>query len=176
MSTTGAVVKRVRLPAPHPGQIAVRRGKRRFNWLSAGRRWRKTTMVMAEAVEAAISGQRVLWGAPTYDQVRVGWDEARHAAGGVADFKESRMSAVFPSGGVILYRSLDDPNNARGHTADGVVIDECADVTAAAWYEVLRPMLIDTNGWAWAIGTPKGRNWFWREHMQARDRLDSAAW
>ncbi len=131
---------------------------------------------MAIAVEKALEGQSLMWGAPTFDQVRVGWDETRHAAGGIATFTQQRMEAVFPTGGVIRYRSLDNPDNARGHTADGIVIDECADVDERAWYEVLRPMLIDTGGWAWLIGTPKGRNWFWREHVAARDRSDSAAW
>ncbi|HXI16142.1 MAG TPA: hypothetical protein VNM48_07210, partial [Chloroflexota bacterium] len=44
------------------------------------------------------------------------------------------------------------------------------------WYEVLRPILMDTNGWAWFLGTPKGRNWFWQEHEAARLREDSASW
>jgi hypothetical protein len=172
MSTTGVV----RLPQPHPGQMTVRRQAKRLNILSAGRRWRKTTLVMAIAVEKALEGQSLMWGAPTFDQVRVGWDETRHAAGRVATFTQQRMEAHFPTGGRILYRSLDDPDNARGHTADGVVIDEGGDVNERAWYEVLRPMLIDTGGWAWIIGTPKGRNWFFREHVAARSRDDSAAW
>lgn len=133
-------------------------------------------MVMAIATEEAINGRRILWGAPTFDQVRVGWDETRHAAGDTVKFTQQRMTAEFPTGGLIIYRSLDDPDNARGHTADGVVIDEVADVKEAAWYEVLRPMLIDTGGWAWFIGTPRGRNWFWREHHAANDREDSIAW
>jgi len=133
-------------------------------------------MVMSIAVEEAVKGKRILWGAPTFDQVRVGWDETRHAAGDVVKFTQQRMTAEFPTGGIIIYRSLDDPDNARGHTADGVVIDEVGDVKEAAWYEVLRPMLIDNGGWAWFIGTPRGRNWFWREHVQAGDREDSIAW
>lgn len=131
---------------------------------------------MTIVVEAAMHGGQYLWGAPTYDQVRVGWDETRHACGNFAQFTQQRMEAVFPSGGVIRYRSLDDPDNARGHTADGIVIDECADVNERAWYEVMRPMLIDTNGWAWLCGTPKGRNWFWREHQAAAEREDSVSW
>ena len=103
-------------------------------------------------------------------------DETRRAAGGVAAFNTSRMEAVFPLGGTILYRSLDNPDNVRGYTASGIVIDEVADVAPAAWYEVLRPMLIDTGGWLWAIGTPKGRNWFWTEHIAAQDRDDSRTW
>jgi hypothetical protein len=156
--------------------MTVRLGAKRFNWLAAGRRWRKTTMAMAIAVEAALRGQQILWGAPTFDQVHVGWEETQRATRGIAQFRESRMEAKFPNGGMILYRSLDNPDNARGHTAYGLVIDESGDVDPAAWHEVLRPMLIDTNGWVWGIGTPKGRNWFWQEHVAATDRPDSVAW
>lgn len=121
-------------------------------------------------------GGQYLWGAPTFDQVRIGWDETRHATGKLAQFTQQRMEAVFPNGGIIRYRSLDDPDNARGHTADGIVIDEVGDVNERAWYEVLRPMLIDTGGWAWMVGTPRGHNWFWREWKAVGDRTDSAAW
>ncbi|MBD3354309.1 MAG: hypothetical protein GF364_22695 [Candidatus Lokiarchaeota archaeon] len=174
--TTGATVATIQLPSPHPGQQAVRRQARRINVLSAGRRWRKTTLMVSIGVEAAVHQKAVLWGAPTFDQVRIGWNETRHAAGGVADFKTSTMTATFPGGGIIVYRSLDDPDNARGHTADGVIIDEAGDVAERAWYEVMRPMLIDTDGWAWIVGTPKGRNWFWREYAAALDRDDAARW
>lgn len=158
----------IRYPRSHAGQLAVLREAKRFNWLSAGRRWRKTTLCMAIAVQAASRGAEILWGAPTYDQVRVGWDETKRAAGAVAVFNVSRMECRFPSGGVIRYRSLGNPDNARGHTADGVVIDEAADVAPSAWYDVIRPMLMTTQGWAWIIGTPKGRNWFYQEFERAR--------
>lgn len=131
---------------------------------------------MAIAVESAIKGKKIVWGAPTYQQVRIGYNETKQAAIGAAEFNVSRMEVTFPTGGVITYRSLDNPDNARGHTADGVIIDECADVVSAAWYEVLRPMLIDTGGWLWAIGTPKGRNYFFQEHIAALDRDDSMSW
>jgi len=132
--------------------------------------------MVSVAVEAAVKGAAVLWGAPTFDQVRIGWNETRHAAGDVAQFHQSTMTATFPTGGTITFRSLDDPDNARGHTADGVIIDEAGDVVERAWYEVMRPMLIDTNGWAWLIGTPKGRNWFWREYGAAHTRADAMHW
>lgn len=168
--------KTIKLPYPHPGQRIVRRQARRFNWLSAGRRWRKTTLCMAIAVEEALRGKTILWGAPVYDQVRVGWQETSRAVRGVAQPLKSEMIYHFPTGGSILFRSLDDPDSARGRTADGVVIDECADVAESAWYEVLRPMLMDTGGWAWGIGTPKGQNWFAREYASAVDREDSRSW
>lgn len=131
---------------------------------------------MSIAVENALKGGTYIWGAPTFDQVRIGFGETRHACGDYASFNVSRMTVTFPKGGRIIFRSLDNPDNARGYTADGVVVDESADVAPEAWYEVLRPMLIDTSGWAWLIGTPKGRNWYWQEHVRAQDMPDAMTW
>ncbi len=168
---------RIKLPVPHAGQRHVLRHSRRFNWLSAGRRWRKTTLAMSIVVEAAIRGGTYIWGAPTYDQVRIGMGECKRALGGAATFNTSRMTAdVTQTGGTIIFRSLDNPDNVRGYTADGVVMDEVAFIKGDAWLEVLRPMLIDTGGWAWGIGTPKGRNWFYNEFRKAQDHDDYMAW
>jgi hypothetical protein len=161
---------------PHQGQRAVMRHPARFKWLSAGRRWRKTTLAMITSVTAAMKGRSVFWGSNTYAQSRIGWDETRKAAWQVADFAASRMEALFPTGGKIIFRSLDNPDNARGYTADGVVVDEASLVVPGAWYEVLRPVVSDTGGWALFIGTPKGRNWFYQEYVAALDAADSMAW
>ena len=166
----------IQLPYPHKGQQTVRREAKRFNWLGAGRRWRKTTLAMSIAVESAARGGTYIWGAPTFDQVRIGFAETRRACGNVANFNISRMMVEFPTAGRIVFRSLDNPDNVRGWTADGVVIDECGNVKREAWVEVLRPMLIDTDGWAWGIGTPRGRNWFWQEHRKAADTDDATSW
>lgn len=131
---------------------------------------------MRLAVTGAAHGEQWLWGAPTVKQVRVAWKETEHAARGVATFLKSESTVSFPGGGHILFVSLDEPDNARGYTADGIVIDESADVRESAWYEVLRPMLLDTGGESWCIGTPKGQNWFWRECMAVADREDSRFW
>ncbi|HEX6293425.1 MAG TPA: hypothetical protein VFZ66_29860 [Herpetosiphonaceae bacterium] len=159
--------KRIRLPYPHPGQRHVRTHRRRFTWLAAGRRWRKTTLFVSLMVEAAASGTPIVWGAPTYDQVFTAWEELRRAGREVISFNQSRMTATLGRG-QMLFRSLDDPENARSKTAGGIVLDEVADIAEVAWVEVLRPMLMDTNGWLLAGGTPKGRNWFWRECMAAQ--------
>jgi len=172
----------IRLPQPHRGQRRVREEMRRINVLSAGRRWRKTTMAMTIAVENALDGKPVMWGAPTFSQVNVAWEETWRAASGVAEFNRTRMTVNFPAtggrrdGGQIIFRSLDNPENARGHTAAYIIVDEAGDVQQVAWYEVLRPMLMDTQGGALLIGTPKGRNWFWREWVAAQSRPDSKAW
>jgi hypothetical protein len=172
----------VRLPYPHPGQQAVLSNLKRFTWLCAGRRWRKTTLAMSVCVERALQGQRIIWGAPTHDQNMVCIGEVSEAigelvgAGIMSSPNLSRKEVVFPSGGRIIFRSLDNPDNARGHTADGVVIDEGQDVTQPeAWHQVLRPMLIDTDGWALNIFTPKPGVWCVNEWGYANEREDSIA-
>ena len=118
----------------HRGQMIVSRQSRRFNWLAAGRRWRKTTLLINHALRNACKRQyRVIWSAPTYDQVRIAWEEAKRAAGGLASYVVSRMEMHFPGGGRILFRSLDDPEHLRGHTAHLVFVDEVADVHPDAW-------------------------------------------
>lgn len=165
----------VKLPYPHAGQIAVRQQLKRFNWLVCGRRWRKTTLAMALAIESNLQDAEIVWGAPTFDQVRVGFEECKKAASGVAIFNESRMTMRFPRRGITYFRSLDNPDNARGHTADGVITDETADLDRPAWSEVLRPMLMDTEGWLLALGTPRGYNWLFDEFEAAKLEADSLA-
>lgn len=173
--------QRVVLPLPHPGQRvvldALARGTR-FVFLDAGRRWFKTTLDLNIAVTSALAGKEVMWGAPTYDQVRIGWEELRRAAGAVATLNQTYLEAKFPTGGIVRFRSLDDPDNARGFTADVWLVDEAGDVHEQAWYEAIRAQLMSTDGIAVINGTPKGRNWFWREFMraQAGDMEGGAAW
>jgi hypothetical protein len=153
----------------------VVRRRRRFTYLAAGRRWRKTTLAMTVAGEAAITGDAILWGAPTFGQCEIGWRELQRACAGAARFARNRMEVTYPSGGSVTFRSLDDPDNARGLTANGVVLDEAPLIQERAWYEVIRPVISDTDGWALLMGTPKGKNFFWRESVQAKHRPDSVA-
>jgi hypothetical protein len=143
------------------------RNRKRFTWLAAGRRWRKTTLALHPVFEAVLAGGVVVWGAPTYDQVFTAWEEHQRAARRVASFNQSRMTMSLGRGAV-LFRSLDDPDNVRSKTANGIVMDEAGDIAAGAWSEALRPMLMDTGGWLLAIGSPKGRNWFWQEWRRAQ--------
>jgi hypothetical protein len=149
--------------------------RERFTYLSAGRRWRKTTLAMMLGAQDAIRGEPILWGAPTFGQCEIGWRELQRACAGAASFARNRMEVTFPSGGTVTFRSLDDPDNARGLTAAGVVVDEAPLIQERAWYEVIRPIISDTDGWAVLMGTPKGKNFFWREFINAKNRQDSVA-
>ena len=129
---------------------------------------------MSLGVEAALKGRSVLCGSPTYDQVRILWGYTKRAVGGVAKFNQGRLTAEFPNGGRILYRSLDDPSNVKGHSAHLVLLDEAPLLKPEAWYEAIMPMLFDSGGDAWLAGTPNGRNWYWVEHQL--DGKDRTSW
>jgi hypothetical protein len=68
---------------------------------------------------------------------------------------------------VRLY-GADNPDALRGPYLDGVVLDEFADMKPEVWHEVVRPMLADRRGWATFIGTPKGKNEFFRLYESAK--------
>ena len=71
------------------------------------------------------------------------------------------------NGARIRIYGADNPDRLRGLYLDGAVLDEFGDMDPTMWTRVLRPALSDRAGWAIFIGTPKGRNLFWRLWNQA---------
>jgi hypothetical protein len=68
---------------------------------------------------------------------------------------------------MIRLYGADNPDSLRGPYLDGVVLDEFADMKPEVWHEVVRPMLADRRGWATFIGTPKGKNEFYKLYQNA---------
>jgi phage terminase large subunit len=81
--------------------------------------------------------------------------------------RESDLSVQLHTGARIRLYGADNPDRLRGLYLDGVVLDEFADMAPGAWSQVIRPTLTDRGGWAAFIGTPKGRNEFWRLYERA---------
>ena len=75
---------------------------------------------------------------------------------------ESELRVDYPNGGQVRLYGADNPDAMRGIYLDGVVLDEYADMDPRVWSEIIRPALADRQGWAVFIGTPKGRNAFYR--------------
>lgn len=150
----------------------------RFGVLVAGRRWRKTSLGVLEALDVATRGGRAWWLAPIYEQAMIGWRMltplVRQIPG--VSVKESEHSVMFPNGGFVRVRSADNPDSLRGEGLDLVVVDEAQNVDERAWTEVLRPSLTDRQGKALFIGTFRGRNWFWRLWTDAGRRDGWKAW
>jgi hypothetical protein len=79
---------------------------------------------------------------------------------------ESELEMELINGVIISIKGADNPDGLRGSGLCGVVMDECAFMKPEVWTQIIQPMLIDTNGWALFISTPKGYNWFHTIYQQ----------
>ena len=103
--------------------------------------------------------------APTYTQAKdVAWGYLKHFSSPIPGIKtsESELWVEFPNGARVRLYGADNYERMRGLYNDGVVIDEPAQMDPRAWPEVIRPTLADFKGWATFIGTPAGRDWFFK--------------
>lgn len=179
---------RVHLTKPLAHQEPVFVHPARNKVVVAGRRWGKTTLCMTCALQGhgptvmrggkmvpyypgAMRGARIWWLAPVYSQSTGVWAglKAACAPRGAREYStpgawirksEVERTIWFPGGGSISVKTADDPDNLRGASLDGVILDEAAFMKEETWTQVLRPSLFDREGWAFFISTPKGLNWF----------------
>jgi len=139
----------------------------------------KTVACLMDLVDAALRCKlpepRFAYVAPYYAQAKdIAWTYLKRFTapipGAVANEAELRVD--FPNGGRVRLYGADNYDRMRGIYLDGVVLDEPADFHPAAWPEVIRPRLSDRGGWGAFIGTPKGRNEFFRIREEARTAGD----
>jgi hypothetical protein len=161
--------------AARPGQAALHDDGARFKVIVAHRRFGKTVFAAIELLRGAVDepawAPRFAYVAPFYRQAKaIVWDYLKHFARGIegARFHETELRCDLPNGARISLYGADDPDSLRGLYFDGVVLDEFAQMDPRVWGEVIRPALADREGWATFIGTPMGRNAFWRMYEQAR--------
>jgi phage terminase large subunit len=158
--------------APRPQQLDLHQDSSRFKICVSHRRWGKSVYAVTELLRKALEIQtergdgRFMYLAPYYRQAKqVAWDYlcyyAKDLPGTKINQSELRVDLVNGSR-IRLAGAGDDPDALRGIYLDGVVLDEYADMSPRVWGEIVRPALVDRKGWAIFIGTPKGRNHFWR--------------
>lgn len=147
----------------------------RWACIVAHRRAGKTVACIMDLVKRAIEHKkknpRFAYIAPTYTQAKdVAWAYLKQYTAPIpgVQVSESELSVVLPKNGarIRLYGS-DNYDRLRGLYLDGAILDESGDQDPRAWSEVVRPALSDRGGWATFIGTPKGRNEFYRIHQLA---------
>jgi phage terminase large subunit-like protein len=171
----------ITLPRPHPGQVAILSGRRRFNVACCGRRFGKTALGVDRLVTRALRGLPVAWFSPSYRMLTEVWRDIRRVVAPAVERTDSQQHRLdLFGGGVIEMWSLDQPDAARGRKYALVVVDEAAMVRHLedAWSAVLRPTLVDYRGGAWFLSTPKGLNYFKRLFDLGADpaMADWASW
>lgn len=168
----------------HPGQMAIYNSKKRFKICAAGRRFGKShfaaIMLGMEAMLSEKNGyplttqHGVYYVAPTQDQAkRIMWPKLRELlgaerSGGLIRNENTNDGWLELINGRRIYiKGADNPDSLRGIGLSFVVLDEYADMKANVWDEILSDALSDVEGTALFIGTPKGKNHFYKLFMGA---------
>lgn len=166
----------IKLHWPHDKQREFIYSKHKRKLIRAGRRGGKTVGMSMLACLSFLEGKRVLYGAPTIDQLNRFWKEVTTVFNdfietGLLNKNEAEhfieMSPVglkrFNFGNVpiekarmmrITAKTCWNPDTLRGDYADLLILDEAQLLQESTWYEVGAPMLVDNNGDAAIIYTP----------------------
>jgi hypothetical protein len=111
-------------------------------------------------------GGTVVWIAPDYPQAMTIWrEEVQPRFRGVEGVRvnEAEHSVTLPNGGALLVRSAESIDGVRGMGKElvGVVGDEAAHLDLEyALRNVLRPALLDNQGWLLLVSTPVAGSYF----------------
>ena len=151
----------------------------RFRVVVAGRRFGKTHLSIRElCYHARIPDQEVIYVAPTYKMAKnIVWKKLKNKLqdlNWVKRHNETELKLELVNGSTISLKGADNYDSLRGTGNHFIVLDEFADIDAAAWFETLRPTLSDTGGKALFIGTPKGiGNWSYDIYQNAQEDPES---
>jgi phage FluMu gp28-like protein len=153
---------------PRPTQREILSAKERFLFVDAGRRYGKTILGLNWLLEGACNdGGENFWTAPIFAQSKMAFRSlmsAAHKGDALPAFKDisqSELRVELVNGGVIHFKSADNPDSLRGAGVKRAVMDECARQQRDTFEEVLRPALSDTHGRLLGLSTPKGKNFFY---------------
>jgi hypothetical protein len=139
----------------------------RFAAMVAHRRAGKTVATLGDILHRAqfCTLHRPQYGyiAPQYNQAkRIGWNYLKDMSRDLLARppSESNLSVELYNGATVALFGADNPDSFRGLYFDGLVLDEYGNMPPSVWSMILRPTLLDRQGWATFIGTPNGPNHF----------------
>ena len=150
----------VTLPEPHAKQAQFIDSTAPRKVIRAGRRGGKTIGMSICAVEQFLAGHRVLYAAPTDDQVSTFWRHVKNALDGPVErgvFYKNETKHLIELPGTeqaIRAKTAWDADTLRGDYADVLILDEFQMMSESTWNLVGAPMLLDNNGTAVFIYTP----------------------
>jgi hypothetical protein len=74
----------------------------------------------------------------------------------IANKNQSELSITLVNGSIIKLMGSDNPDRLRGAGPLGLILDEYDTMKDNVW-SILQPILRQNGGWAWFVGTPKGK-------------------
>ena len=152
------------LPRPHPQQLKFIKSPAKRKIVRAGRRGGKTIGAAIYAALAFLKGHRVLYAAPTEDQIATFWFEVKKILQnpidtGILKKNETLHIIELPrTKQRIRAKTAFNADTLRGDYADVLILDEFQLMNEDTWGVVGAPMLLDTDGDAMFIYTPPSRS------------------
>ena len=158
---------------PHEGQRLVHRSKAKRRVLITGSRFGKSLCAAHEAIAFALEPRKraMVWVvAPTLSLADKVFREvviiaAEHLKHRLVELKSHEYKIVLRNlgGGLseIRGKTADNPVSLLGEGLDFLIVDEAARMKPAIWHSFLAQRLIDKDGAALLISTPKGKGWLW---------------
>lgn len=172
-------------PRPVQAQIHPQLEAHRFCVLVTHRQLGKTVCAVNHLLKKALQNTkahpRYFYIAPLLKQAKmIAWDYLKRFSAPLPDVSvhESELCVRLPNGARIWVTGADNPDALRGTYADGVVLDEYAQIKPDVFTEIVRPMLLSREGWAVFMGTPKGQNAFYELFNRAckAARTEGGVW
>jgi phage terminase large subunit len=159
--------------SPREWSVPFHSTSKRWIVLVVHRRAGKTTAALNHLQRSALTvpNSRYAYIAPTYKQAKnVAWDLLKFYSQPIprVDYNEAELTVRYPNGSRITLYGADNPDSLRGIGLWGVVFDEYSQQPSNIFSEIIRPALADHSGYAIWIGTPKGKNEFWKLYDQAQ--------
>jgi hypothetical protein len=162
----------------HEGHLEVLQDAARFKVLACGRRWGKTLLTALMALSVLFQMNRRVWiVAPDYGLCEKVFRELYSIfvhqlkiirpgkpGGGRARNQKGDYFLETPWGSVLEAKSMENPDSLAGEALDLVIIDEAAldSKLEDIWQQMIQPTLMDKEGSAIFISTPRGRNSFYK--------------
>jgi len=165
------------MPLTSP-QKKVIKDDSRFRVLITGRRFGKTYLAINELAKFASQPNKKVWYvAPSYRQAKaICWGVLKEKMlqhKWVKSINHSDLTITLKNNSQITLRGSDNENSLRGVGLHFLVMDEFADTSKETWYEVLRPTLSDTKGYALFCGSPRGfGNWSYELYKMGETNKD----
>lgn len=167
--------------SPRKDQLEVHNSPALYRVIVAHRRFGKTTLAINELVRSAILKPGRYWYvAPSYRQAKtIALAMVLHYLPShlIVKKNETDLTIQLFNGSEIALKGAENKDSLRGVGLKGVVLDEYAQMDRDVWEAIIGPTLLDNPvepGWAIFIGTPKGRNHFFK--MFANGKSGKKQW
>jgi hypothetical protein len=150
----------ITLPQPHNKQLEFMNSPAKRKVIRAGRRGGKTVGIAIFAIQEFLKGRRVLYAAPTSEQIGRFWSTVTNAMGELIKdkvFYKNETEHTIEIKGTeqrIRAKTCWNADTLRGDYCSLLIFDEYQLINEDAWAVVGAPMLLDNNGDAVFIYTP----------------------